>query len=174
MLYWAFGSNMSRARLEMRVGPTVLLGCARADRYDLRFHKRGKDGSGKCDAYFTDDEAHSMYGAVFELTDEQAVVLDGFEGADYERKAIEVTLLSPPEDRGAAGDTCDVDAYIVRPNAIVPGLSPFSWYHAFVLTGAIDAGLPTDYIDVIRGIDCIVDPDRARHAENEAILNASV
>lgn len=51
ILYFAYGSNMSSARLRARVPSCRPIGIAFLPGHELRFHKRSKDGSGKCDAF---------------------------------------------------------------------------------------------------------------------------
>ena len=46
-LYFAYGSNMSSARLAARLGPTRCLGRAVLDHFALAWNKPGLDGSGK-------------------------------------------------------------------------------------------------------------------------------
>jgi gamma-glutamylcyclotransferase len=53
MYYFAYGSNMSLSRLRERVPSAEAVGCFSLNGHDLRFHKLSKDGSGKCDAFFT-------------------------------------------------------------------------------------------------------------------------
>ena len=50
LLYFAYGSNLHPERLRERVPSAESLGVARLEAHVLRFHKRGRDGSGKCDA----------------------------------------------------------------------------------------------------------------------------
>lgn len=55
MKYFAYGSNMSLLRLWQRVPSAVRIGVFTLQGHQLRFHKLGKDGSGKCDAYQTNN-----------------------------------------------------------------------------------------------------------------------
>lgn len=64
MHYFAYGSNMSRSRLRERAPSAEALGCFALNGYDLGFHKSGKDGSAKCDAYFTADTGDVIYGVL--------------------------------------------------------------------------------------------------------------
>lgn len=81
--YFAYGSNMSRARLEARVGPCQDRGHAWLDGFDLRFHKRGRDGSGKCDAFATGARTHILHGVLFGMSAAQREALHLFEGPGY-------------------------------------------------------------------------------------------
>lgn len=47
MRYFAYGSNMSRARLEARLGRVADLGRAQCHERRHRFSKLGRDGTGK-------------------------------------------------------------------------------------------------------------------------------
>jgi gamma-glutamylcyclotransferase len=54
MLYFAYGSNMLTERLKARVPSTRPISPAILSDYDLRFHKRSTDKSGKCDIIKSD------------------------------------------------------------------------------------------------------------------------
>jgi len=160
MHYFAYGSNMAPARIEARLGPCPLLGAATLTGYQLAFHKRGGDGSGKCDAYESGGES-VMYGAVFELTEEQAANLDRFEGPHYVRRTVSLT---------AGESSLNAFAYIALPQAIDVELRPYPWYLAFVLHGAVVNALPEAYIEAIRDQPTLPDPDPSRQAANARIL----
>ena len=130
----------------------------------LRFHKTGlRDGSGKCDAFATGIEADLIWGAVYELDATDKSRLDSEEGLGrgYVERTVEVTssagLISAP-------------TYMASPEAIRSALKPYSWYKDFVLAGAVEHGLPREYVDAIRAAPVVHDPDEARAAENEQIL----
>ena len=131
----------------------------------LRFHKRGKDGSGKCDAFYTGVDGHRLFGVVFGISQEQSKVLDCFEGPDYERRSVSVRIGD-----GAGGGLVDAYAYVAFAHAIDTDLAPYPWYHAFVLHGATVGGLPEDYLRALRAVTTNPDPDAQRQAENHRIL----
>lgn len=54
--------------------------------------------------------------------------------------------------------------------ALEPDLPPFVWYKRFVLHGALEHGLPTEYVARIARWPARVDPDRARAEANLGIL----
>jgi len=82
MLYFAYGSNMSVSRLRKRVPSASPLGCHILKKHDLRFHKKSKDGSGKCDAYETSNDKDIVYGALFGIDPNEKPALDAAEGLD--------------------------------------------------------------------------------------------
>ena len=164
MLYLGYGSNLSRARIEQRLGPCERLGAASLAGYALRFHKRGGDGSGKCDGFRTGAPDDCLWGALFRLSRDQIEALDRIEGPGYARATAEVLL-------GARA--VEADLYVARREAIAPGLSPFDWYRELVLVGARELGLPRDYLDAIEAVPPVADPDPERAARNRLILRSA-
>lgn len=162
--YLAYGSNMCAARLEARVGSTERRGHAWLVGFSLRFHKRGRDGSGKCDAFATGEPDDVLHGALFGLTAPQAEALHRHEGPDY---AIETMAV------GTAHGEVDAFVYVAHAHAVDHALVPFDWYHAFVLHGAREAGLPDAYVRRIAGVAVRRDPDGARARSNHRILRRS-
>ena len=60
MLYFAYGSNMLTERLKARVSSATPIGKANLSDHGLRFHKKSKDGSGKCDIIKSPDDDTNM------------------------------------------------------------------------------------------------------------------
>ena len=161
MLYFGYGSNLLAARIERRLGPCEWLGAASFAGHALRFHKRGGDGSGKCDAFRTGDPGDRLWGALFGLDDRQLAELDRIEGPGYERRTVEVVL---------GERMLEADLYVARPQAIDSGLSPFDWYKELVLSGARENGLSRDYLDAIEAVPSVADPEPERAERNRADL----
>jgi gamma-glutamylcyclotransferase (GGCT)/AIG2-like uncharacterized protein YtfP len=113
------------------------------------------DGSGKCDAYETHDPSHSVIGVVFEIDEHDKANLDRIEGfgSGYEQKKVALTA--------STGETIVALTYYAT--TIDPELRPYIWYKHHVLTGAIENGLPEEYIEKIRAIESIEDPKPERH-----------
>lgn len=164
MLYFAYGSNMSLARIQARTPSATPLGCYYLTQHDLRFHKASKDGSGKCDAYFTGEDTHIIYGALFKLNPNEKPLLDKAEGlgVGYDEKTVEVFTQN--------GDT--VTAFTYFATRIDSTLSPYSWYLNHVLIGANETLLPNHYIESkIRSVQCLNDQDKQReHRERKIHL----
>ncbi|MBT8148985.1 MAG: gamma-glutamylcyclotransferase [Gammaproteobacteria bacterium] len=162
MNYFAYGSNMSVARLRARVPSAVSLGCHSLKGHDLRFHKSGRDGSGKCDAYFTSIEVDVIYGVLFEIDKNEKAALDKIEGLGlgYDEKEIMVTAHD-----GSLQKATTYVASIINAN-----LKPYSWYMNHVLIGAQEASLPVVYVQQkIWSVEVIGDANKARDAEQRAI-----
>ena len=150
MLYFGYGSNMSKVRLEKRLGPFERLGAAYVTGYALRFHKKSrKDGSGKCDAFYTGTPGDRLWGALDRLTDAQIAKLDKIEGRGYRRDLA--TVMFGDEPLQAA-------LYLARPEAIDADVRPLQCYKDFVLVGARELNLPADYIRAVEAVSTMPDP----------------
>lgn len=163
--YLAYGSNMLPRRIELRLGSCETVGAASLDGYALRFHKRGGDGSGKCDAFHTGDPADILFGVVYSLSRHQRHMLDDFEGPGYASREVAVRTRS---------GILTAYTYVAREGHVEHGLQPFSWYKSIVVAGAHAHGLPVSYIERLAGVGALNDPDRERHAHHQAIVEASV
>ncbi|PSJ44476.1 gamma-glutamylcyclotransferase [Zobellella endophytica] len=161
MHYFAYGSNMSLARLCARVPGARPLGRFRLAGHRLCFHKVGRDGSGKCDAAETGNPADGVHGVVFALPPGGKARLDEVEGRGqgYGDKWVWV------EDAGGRRWRA-FTYYATRRD---PGLRPYCWYLHHVLVGAREAALPADYIGALEAVACRPDPDPGRNAEEGAI-----
>lgn len=164
MLYFAYGSNVWQRRIEERLGTCRRVGTAWVDEHLLRFHKDGCDGSGKCNIEPTGYLEHRIYGVVFEVDEGQKRRLDVFEGDDY--TTYEVLAQS------AAGPL-ETFAYRALARAVNPGAAPFTWYKALVLRGALEAGFPEHYVEAIRAVEAVRDPDERRHELHAALLSGA-
>ena len=129
-LYFAYGSNMSTARLQARIPRAEPAGRASLRGYQLCCNKRGKDGTGK--ANLAAAPSAVAWGALFLVEDEDWEVLDRYE-VGYRRardqfqswtgKAVEaeIYLATGPEERD---------------------IPPLADYRAYCLDGAIEHALP--------------------------------
>lgn len=153
MNYFSYGSNMSAQRLGARVARFDRVGVYRLDRHDLRFHKVGQDGSGKCDAFHTGDDAHFILGVLYRIDRQAKDILDRIEGLGNGYDAINVRVH-------AAGRKESGFTYVAT--RISPDVTPFSWYLRHVIEGATAAALPAAYVNRLNALDSLKDPDRVR------------
>ena len=131
-LYFAYGSNLSPARMRERIAGAEPLGAARLVGFCLRLDKRGADGSGK--ANLGDDASQSVWGALYRIDASDWPRLDAFEPG-YERIAVEV------EWRGAAQA-----AETYRSHRLTEHAVPFAWYKRLLVEGARAHALPEAWI----------------------------
>ena len=159
LLYFAYGSNMSLARLQARVPAARHAGCARPPAHTPKFHKLGDDGSAKLDAVPSDAQGDAVLGVLYRMSAQDKAVLDPIEGRGYE--VVEVAVESMSDG--------PVKAFMYRALRIDPDARPFAWYVNHVLVGARAAGLPDAYVAAIAATPSIDDPDPARDARERAI-----
>ena len=161
LYYFAYVSNLHPLRLTRRVPSARLTGVATLPGHTLRFHKRGKDNSGKCNAFFTGQPEHHVLGAVFEIAVEEKPLLDKYEGPGYEVKSLTVN--------GAEG-ALDVFAYIAAESHIDEVLQPYTWYRELVHLGACYHGFPDSYFAAFLAVNALPDPNAARHERNQRLI----
>ena len=163
MEYFAYGSNMCTGRLRKRVPSCRKLFIAKLKGHDLRFHKRSKDGSGKADAYRTDNKTDEVWGVVFDIDDREKDNLDRAEGLNngYLEREVEVLKNGNIPYR--------VWMYYAENSAIDLSLKPYCWYKRFVVEGARQHGLPEPHINNLERVECIQDPNSNRDAEKRSI-----
>jgi hypothetical protein len=152
LYYFSYGSNMSTRRLTARVPSAKKICNAYLPGHLLRFHKRGRDDSAKCDAHFTDNDNDQVKGVLFEILAAEKPLMDAIEGLDYESKKVSVLT----DDEKTMVAFTYVAVYIDK------SLKPYHWYKQHILVGAHEHQLPDDYISSIETIESIEDKDAAR------------
>jgi len=160
---FAYGSNMLTAWLRARVPSAVAIGVGRLFAHVLKWHKPSRDGSGKCDAEATGRADDFVWGVLFDLDATEKPALDRAEGLGngYVERQLEINT---------GRNIVRAFAYIAT--AKDPSLRPYHWYKAFVVAGAIEHGLPREYLEILEDVPSVPDPDRERAAENERLLTA--
>lgn len=156
---FAYGSNMPAARLRERCPSARAIGIAELPGHELRWHKRSRDGSGKCDIVASDTA--SMFGVLYEIANDDKRALDSAEGlgAGYEEIEIEVLCGGHP-----------ITAKAYRATDTDPALWPYTWYRALVIAGAKEHSLPASYIARLESVPANQDSDRTRHDRNMALI----
>lgn len=159
LYYFAFGSNLHPSRLRSRAPSARPLGRARLRGHGIRFHKLGRDGSAKCDAWRTGCREDQVLGVVYRMARRDLRALDRAEDLDrgYERVRLMVDV---------AGRRRAVLTYRALPAAVREGLSPFDWYRQYVVHGARHHGLPGRYIRRLEEVAAVADLDQRRKRRN--------
>jgi gamma-glutamylcyclotransferase len=161
MKYFAYGSNMSFLRLRARVPSAERIDVCTLASHQLRFHKAGKDGSSKCDAYLTGNSDDVIVGALFNINADEKKYLDIAEGLGHGYNIKSVTVK---DSRGNP-----IDAFTYYAISTDPSLKPYSWYLHHVVVGAIETKVPSIYLEDIQSVQSIEDPDLERASEQRAI-----
>ena len=156
-LYFAYGSNMLLARLRARVPGARRVGVALLRAHALRWHKVGRDGSGKCDIVATDEPGQQVHGVIYEIPPGQKPALDLAEGLGQGYDELQVQLEGP---------SGPLQAFSYRATRTRPDALPFTWYRALVVAGAIENGLPQPYVEALQRVPASLDRDPDRHASH--------
>lgn len=154
LYYFAYGSNMSTRRLRQRVSSARVIDAVRLPGHRLAWHKKGSDGSGKCDIAGAAAQ-DVVYGVLYEIDEAHKPRLDRVEGLGwgYGQKDVDVWLLGRGEMITA------LTYYALRIDATY---LPYDWYRDHVLIGAREHGLPEHYVRMIENVPTFEDSDRRR------------
>ncbi len=152
--YLAYGSNLFTPRLTARITIRSVVATVVLPGYGLRFNKRGADGSGKCQLQACVDEL--AYGVVYRIDSADKTTLDRIEGVGH---GYELALW---HDQSLG----ECFFYRAQATAVDNSLLPFDWYHAYVLAGARQHGLPATYLAAIAAVATREDHNAQRRAEN--------
>jgi hypothetical protein len=164
--YFAYGSNMHPARIAERVGSVTLVGAASAEGFRLAFHKRGRDGSGKCDMLHTGRPGDRVHGIVFRIRPAQKAALDNFEGVGRGYVDTGLTVVT-------AQGSLRAHRYAAQAGNVEASLLPFDWYKALVLAAARLHGFPPAYVRAIEEVESMSDPDPVRARLHRRLLDAA-
>ena len=154
LYYFAYGSNMSSRRLRRRVPSARPIEAARLSGHRLAWHKKGGDGSGKCDIPVAEGD-EVVYGVLYSMDWAHKPVLDGFEGLGRGYGTKQVDLWLP--NRGDVVTAMTYYALIVDVTYV-----PYDWYRDHVLIGAREHGLPEHYVRMIENVPAFEDRDKTR------------
>jgi gamma-glutamylcyclotransferase len=164
--YFAYGSNMLTRRLAAAgrapSAKPVTAGYVAGRR--LTFDKVGKDGSGKCDAERSPDDSDLLFGVVFQIAERDRLRLDKVEGVGtgYSRETVDVLTRN---------GLLAASTYVATKKSTA--VRPFGWYRDLVLAGALEHRLPLAYVEMIRAVEAVADPDVERRAANRLLLPIS-
>lgn len=154
ILNFSYGSNLLDRRMTQRVPSARPVQTAVLRAYALRWHKAGQDGSAKCDIVASASPDDLVHGVVYELAVADKHFLDTAEGLGRGYAELQVVLET------AAGASINAWTYYATDKNAA--LQPFTWYKALVVAGALERKLPSEYIDRLRAVPAIEDPDTRR------------
>lgn len=125
---------MLTARLAARCPSARVLGPAIARGFSLAFAKSSADGSGK--ATLLEKREATVHGVIFRIKGVDLAALDRAESG-YRRM----------DDFPVAADDATQSAVTYIAEAPAADLLPYDWYHALVVAGAREHGLPKFYVE---------------------------
>ncbi len=161
IIYLAYGSNLHPLRLRQRVPSCRLLGPVSLSGYRLVFHKIGMDESGKCDLLETGYPDDVAWGALFSMDDADKPALDVAEGPSYYTTFLDVVFKE---------EAIEVMTYLAKPDRQDPNMVPFDWYRELVLIGARLNKFPECYIEAVKQVPTMPDPDAERNRLNQQLI----
>lgn len=144
--YFAYGSNLSKQRMQNRTGPLGASHVMRLDGYRLAFNNTDMDGA-ELYANIVPSAGAVTWGAAYWCSPQAMAALDQYEGvADgcYRREWIEIETTD--------GQRLQAEVYVGGERFTVAEGRPSDWYLDIILLGAKEHGLPDVYI---RGIEVL-------------------
>jgi gamma-glutamylcyclotransferase len=146
--YFAYGSNMQTATFCGRRGITFVRAMpARVAGWRLVLDKPGLLAMGEGFANLVPDESGAVIGVAYLVTSEDFETIDLTEGVligNYQRRAVQAVPLD--------GDTPPFDVFTLVSERRDESLRPSTRYMALLIEGAIEHGLPAEYIEFLRSI----------------------
>ncbi len=163
-LYFAYGSNLLTRRLQAatRAPSARKRHVARLRGHRLTFDKPGsRDGSGKCDAQRTGLDSDVVHGVVYRIALADGARLDFEEGLGhgYDRATVRVEA-----------DVGLIECVTYLATRKDPLLRPLCWYKGLVVAGALEHGLPEDYVRWLQSVPADTDADLVRRQQHERLL----
>lgn len=131
--YFAFGSNMSSARMTERIASAKSRGRGRLDEWGLVCNKAGLDGTAK--ANIEPRPGDVVWGVIYELDADELERLDAIEGG-YRRVMVTVA------DEADHPRRC----WTYTSGRLTSDERLLDWYRALIVTGATEHGLPRSYV----------------------------
>lgn len=162
--YFAYGSNLHPKRLSRRVPSSRLIRLAKLTEHALKIHKRGMDGSAKCNACYTGNPADSVLGVVYEFDADEKAILDQLEDQGQGYEWVEIDVITSQQVN-------QVHTYLATPDHIDDTLQPFDWYKELVLIGMRYHSYPQEYQTRVEAIRAISDPLDERAAVHARLIH---
>jgi cation transport regulator ChaC len=145
--YFAYGSNMQTATFCGRRGIEFVRAVpVRAPGWRLVLDKPPMLPIGESYANIVPDAAGEVLGVAYHVPVQALEVIDLTEGVmigNYERRTIAVI------DLGSGGA---MDAFTLVSERHDPSLLPSTRYMALLIDGALEHGLPAEYVEFLRGV----------------------
>jgi len=154
--YFAYGSNMQRATFCGRRGIEFVRAMAgRAPGWRLVLDKPPLVPIGESFANIVPDPDAEVHGVLYEVSAGALEMIDLTEGVligNYVRRTISVTTL---------GERCDVEAATLVSDRRDAALCPSTRYMGLLIEGALEHGLPAEYIAFLRAVPARAETEAA-------------
>jgi gamma-glutamylcyclotransferase len=155
--YFAYGSNMQTATFRGRRGiePRRAL-AARASGWKLVLDKPPLLSTGHSFANVVREDGATVYGVAYEICQADMAHVDLSEGVgfgNYERVPMEIEALA---------STTMLPACTLTSDKRIDGLSPSDRYMGLLIDGAVEHGLPGEWIATLRAIPAVPESEEAK------------
>ena len=149
--YFAYGSNMNRARVEARGMPYIGIHRGVLENYALRFNKRSVKYPGAASANVIHSPGSEVEGVLYALpSNDDVLAMDPYEGYPlrYNRQSLLIDSSTGP-----------VTAWVYAANRdyIQEGLRPARWYMNHLIAG--EGFLSQAYLSFLSEVACLPDSD---------------
>ena len=164
--YFAYGSNMDSATLRGRRGISFRRAVpARAVGWQLVFDKPPVVPIGESFANIVSNASAHVLGVAFEVGAEnlkRIELTEGVRAGNYDRLAVPVEPLSQLP-------AASLVAFTLTSNRRDPKLRPSTRYMGLLISGAVEHGLPAEYVDYLRTVPA--QPETADAVQFRALLD---
>lgn len=164
-LYFAYGANMFSRRIQDVAPSAVAIDVGFVQGRRFTFGKVSRDGSGKSDIEATNNLNDRAYGVLYKINVKEKAALGDAEGVGIGYGEANVQVVTATGNSVAATFVASYKEAVLR---------PYQWYKAFVIAGALEHGLPVEYVEWLRTFEAQADPHTDRRAGREALLYGSI
>lgn len=164
-LYFAYGVNMLSRKIRDIAPSAVAIDIGFIQGRRFTFGKVSRYGSGECDIEATNNLNNRVYGVLYKIDVNDKASLNEAEGLGEGYSEANVHVVTSTDTSIAATHVASYKE---------AGRRPYQWYKAFVIAGAIEHGLPVEYIEWLRIFEAQADPNDDRRAEKEAVLYGNI
>jgi gamma-glutamylcyclotransferase len=145
LYYFAYGSNMNWPQMQRRCPSGTFVCVARLANYQFGITRHSRlRGCGTANVFPID--AQEVWGIVYEVSEEDLVILDGFEDG-YRRETLPVCALADGKQ------PLNALVYIAEIEKDVP--LPSAAYKRLILDGAKHWNLPASYLSMLEKIQAL-------------------
>jgi len=145
LIYFAYGSNMNRKQMSKRCPNATFEGVGILENYELCFpiisQKRNNAGV----ASIRKKDSAKVEGILYNISDDEINIMDGFEGKNYFRTELKVLFKN---------EFITAYTYIAKENDASHKI-PSKEYMDVILSGAYENGLSQEYIDFLKKFETI-------------------
>ncbi|VVC86679.1 unnamed protein product [Leptidea sinapis] len=147
VLYFAYGSNLYKRRMQINVPSAVFIGPAVLKDYRLDFNKYSSNWRGAA-ATIVEDPGNVVWGAVWSMNPGEILKLDKQEEG-YFAKSVRVHTTEGFEITARTYQMFE-NPPKARTNFLPEDRRPSDTYLEVILMGAIESGLPAEFIQLLK------------------------